>query len=202
MDDLKGYILDKAQVKFDRFGLKKTTMDDISRECKISKKTLYKHFVSKEDLFISLFARETRRGREIIFARMGDISDPMERLIQLTKTAIGYFNEDHFLTRILKDDQALFSAFLGAKYHSMLEQEIIAVIADIIREGKGKGQFRDVDEAVMAYAGIKLFQAFSYMRTTEFLPEKLAQGYYTEALVDLFVHALQKRPTEKGAVSG
>ena len=54
----------------------------------------------------------------------------------------------------------------------------------------------------MAYAGIKLFQAFSYMRTTEFLPEKLVQGYYTEALVDLFVHALQKQPTEKGAVSG
>ena len=194
MESIKNHILDIAQAKFDRFGLKKTTMDDISRECKISKKTLYKYFTSKEELFISLFAREIRKGREIIFDRMGDVADPQERIVQLTKTAIGYFNEDHFLTRILKDDQAIFSAFLGIKYHSMIEKEIISVIAEIIHEGKQQGCFRDVDEQVMAYAGIKLFQAFSYMRTLEFSPGKTAQGYYTDILVDLIVHALVKHP--------
>ncbi len=41
MDDIKNNILDKAKDRLDRFGFKKTTMDEISRDCKISKKTIY-----------------------------------------------------------------------------------------------------------------------------------------------------------------
>ena len=36
--------------KFEKFGFYKTTMDELAKELKISKKTIYKHFPSKEDL--------------------------------------------------------------------------------------------------------------------------------------------------------
>lgn len=192
MDDIKNLILDKAKDRFDRFGYKKTTMDEISRDCKISKKTIYEYFKDKEDLFTSLFIRETSRVHEIIFTRMGEISDPLDKLVQLTKTAIGYFKEDNFLTRLLKDDYALFSSFLNSKKCS-IDSNIISIIAEIINEGKQQGRFRDVDEQVVAYIGFKLFQAFSFMRTIEFSKEKDEQGYYTEVLIDIFVNALVKK---------
>jgi len=47
VDNGKELILDKAQERFDLFGFKKTTMDEISRACKISKKTLYEQFEDK-----------------------------------------------------------------------------------------------------------------------------------------------------------
>lgn len=43
-------IMDKAQHRIERFGFKKTTMDELSRDCGISKKTIYLHFKDKEDL--------------------------------------------------------------------------------------------------------------------------------------------------------
>lgn len=193
MDDIKNLILDKAQVRFDHFGFKKTTMDEISRDCKISKKTIYEHFTDKENLFNCLFIREGRKARKEIFSRLGEIDDPLERLIELLKTAIGYFNEDHFLTRILKDDEALFSAFLINKYHFIVMEELIASIANIINEGKKQGRIRDVDEKVIAYAGVKLFQSFSYMKTGNFIEEGEQQGYYTNVLADFIYHALEKR---------
>lgn len=198
MDDIQNFILDKAQERFDRFGFKKTTMDDVSRACRMSKKTIYEHFHDKENLFSSLFTRECRRARDTIFARMGPSASPLDKLQQLIRIAIAYFSEDNFLTRLLKDDEALFKAFLSDKYNSVIDDDIIAIIADIIKGGKAEGQIRDVDEEVVAYAGFRLFQAFSYMRTMTFDKDKDAAGYYAEVLVDFITHALTPKSADGG----
>lgn len=191
MDDIKSLILDKAKERMERFGFKKTTMDEISKDCKISKKTIYEHFTDKEDMFRCLLSRECHKTIEILFSQMGDVSDPLEKLILLIRKAISYFNQDHFITRILKDDD-LFLAFVNRKYHEMIDEEIISIIAKIIREGIQQGKFRDVDERMVAYAGFKLFQAFSYARTGPLRKEQNEQ-YYTEVLIDFLTNAIVKK---------
>jgi AcrR family transcriptional regulator len=193
MDNIKSLILDKAQERFNRFGYKKTTMDELSRDCKISKKTIYAHFRDKEDLFRSLMVREDNEVRKMIFDSIAGISNPLDKLIQLVKTAMDFFNADNFLTRLLKADELLYSVYTSEKYNALIIEDIVSIIADIIREGKKEGEFRDVDEKVIAYAGFRLFEAFSYMRTMEFSEEKIKQGYYTDVLIDFFVNALVKK---------
>lgn len=191
MDELKDLILDHAQSRFDRFGFQKTTMDEISRDCKISKRTLYENFHDKQHLFDSLFVRECQKDLEIIFARMGEVPDPLDRLLKLLRTAIEYFREDIFLTRLLKNDDALFSALLTGKYHSLVTENLVTIIAGIITEGKQKKRIRpEINEQVAAYIGLKMFQAFSYMKTIPFDPQKEADGFYTDALVDILHHSL------------
>lgn len=191
MDDIKNIILDCAKNRFDRFGFQKTTMDEISRDCKMSKRTLYEHFKDKQHLFDSLIDREGRKDLEAIFAIMGEIPDPLDRLIKLLRTAISYFSEDIFLTRLLKDDEALFSSLLKSKSHLLITEHLIKVIDDIISEGKECGRIRpNVDGEISGYIGIRLFQAFSYMRTIPFDKEKESRGFYTDALVDFFYNAL------------
>ncbi len=190
MDDIKDLILDKAKERFERFGFKKTTMDGISRDCKISKRTIYEHFKCKEDLFMYLIIREKRKTQAIIFTRIGESSNPLEKLIQFVKTTIAHFREDHFLTGLLKSDDDFFSSFLISKYQCMVEDEMILIIANIISEGKKQGIFRQLDENVVAYAGLKLVQAFSYMLTIEFCKEKEELSYYTDVLIDFFIHAV------------
>lgn len=191
MNDVKNLILDKAKERMERFGFKKTTMDEISKDCKISKKTIYEHFNDKEDMFKCLLLRECHKTVDILFSQIGEVSDPLERLTLLIRKAIAYFNQDNFITRILKDDE-LFLAFVNRKYHEIIDEEIIAIIVQIIREGKQQGKFRDVDETTVAYAGFKLFQAFSYARTG---PLRQAQNEqdYTEALIDFIVNGLVKK---------
>jgi AcrR family transcriptional regulator len=188
VSDVKNLIFDKAKERMERFGFKKTTMDEISKDCKISKKTIYENFTDKEDMFRCLLLRECHKTIEILMLQVEDVVDPLERLVLLTRKAISYLNQDHFITKILKDDY-LFVAFLNRKYHEMIDEEIISIIAQIIREGKEQGQFRDVDERIVAYAGFKLFQAFSYARTA---PLRKDQDY-TDILIDFFVNALLKK---------
>ncbi|WP_378952987.1 TetR/AcrR family transcriptional regulator [Pelosinus sp. sgz500959] len=188
MNDIKNLILDKAKERMERFGFKKTTMDEISKDCRISKKTIYEHFTDKEGMFKCLLLRECHKTIEILFSQLEDVSDPLEKLILLTRNAISHFNQDHFVTRILKDDE-LYLAFVKRKYHEVIDEEIISIIAQLIREGKKQGQFRDVDERIVAYAGFKLFQAFSYARTE---PLRKDQDY-TDVLIDFLVNALIKK---------
>ena len=194
MDTLKNLILDRAQSRLDRFGFQKTTMDEISRDCKISKRTLYEHFQDKQHLFDCLIEREGRKDLEIIFARMGEVPDPLDRLMQLLRTSIAFFSEDIFLTRLLKNDDALFSAMLKGKSQLLITEHLIKIINVIIAEGQEKGRIRpQVNGQVAAYIGFRLFQAFSYMRTIPFDEEKEIQGFYTDALVDFFYHALANK---------
>ncbi|SFH15329.1 transcriptional regulator, TetR family [Desulfotomaculum arcticum] len=190
MEDIKNLILDKTKERLERFGYKKTTMDEISRDCKISKKTIYQHFTDKEDLFKCLFLRELNKTMEILFSRIRGVSDPLEQLVLLIRTAVPYLNQDHFITKVLKDDD-LFLA-MNRKYHEFLDKEVISIIAGIIREGKQQGKFRDVDEKIVAYAGFRLFQAFSFARTGPLCDDEHIEDY-TEILIDFIVNALVKK---------
>jgi AcrR family transcriptional regulator len=69
MEEVKQLILDKAMVRVERFGFKKTTMDEISKDCNISKKTIYEYFVDKEDLFRCLVRRECFKALNILLLK-------------------------------------------------------------------------------------------------------------------------------------
>lgn len=50
MNEVKSKIIQFSETKFLKNGFYRSTMDEIARELKISKKTIYKHFSSKDDL--------------------------------------------------------------------------------------------------------------------------------------------------------
>jgi AcrR family transcriptional regulator len=54
---LEGKILEAAEELFMRYGYSKTSVDDITEQIRISKKTLYQHFESKEKILVTIFER-------------------------------------------------------------------------------------------------------------------------------------------------
>ncbi len=192
MNNIKERILDIAKERFDRFGYKKTTLDEICRDGKFSKKTVYEHFIDKEDLFSALFIRETLAARKVIFERLGDIPDPLERLKELARISLCYFKDDSFLTRVLKDQDSLFMPFMKVEYTSFVENGITGIIAGIIKEGIDQGRFRKVDENLYGYMFFKLFQSFSYARTCPPTTTREDDEKETGVLFDLLQHTLAK----------
>lgn len=53
-DQVKNTILEIAIKLFQRFGYQKTTVEEIAREAQIGKGTVYLHFVSKEEILLTL----------------------------------------------------------------------------------------------------------------------------------------------------
>lgn len=188
MVEVRELILNKAQERVERFGFKKTTMDELSKDCGISKKTLYGYFKDKEDLFASLLQRETHRTLDILFARVTEITDAVEKLTLLIKNAVSYFNEDNFMTKMVKDRDLVYN-FMTPNCQCFLDDEIIARLSGIIHEGVEQGKFRQVDEQLVAYAGYKLFESFSYNCTSSLLATK-EENYNVDVLLDFILHAI------------
>ena len=193
MVDKKEYIMDIAKERFDRFGFKKTTVDEICQDARISKKTLYEYFKDKEDLFVSLFMREALASRKVVLGRLKNIDEPLEKIKKFFKFAGEYFKKEPFMVKVLEDENGLYAPFLKKKYRTFVEEGILDFIADIIKEGIKKGELRDVDPHITAYIIFKLFQAFTYAKTMPLRGRQKSERKELNELLTFLSEALNKK---------
>ncbi|NJM14937.1 MAG: TetR/AcrR family transcriptional regulator [Bacteroidales bacterium] len=76
-------ILEQVGCLFNKFGIKSVTMDDISREMGISKKTLYQFVSDKDDLVAKAVAHDFNRAIAARDQTIGNSKDAIEQLIRL-----------------------------------------------------------------------------------------------------------------------
>ncbi len=164
-EDLDTYIMDLAKRRFERFGFPKTTLDEIAKDGRISKKTIYGRFRSKEELFLHVATREALTARQEVLQRLGEVEEPLERLKKWMLTALEYFQEERFILKLLADEEGIFLPYLRSEYAVLAEKEMITIIADILKEGMKKGSIRKLDEWMVGYIILKLLQVFTYART-------------------------------------
>jgi len=66
IDPKKEEIAETFRKHFDHFGYKKTSVDEVAKDLKISKKTIYTKFSSKEDIFYYIIKKVANRDRKKI----------------------------------------------------------------------------------------------------------------------------------------
>ena len=158
-------VLNVARARFQRFGVKKTTVDEISRDAGISKKTLYELFKNKEDLFVAVFIREALGNRAFIVDKVRGIASPRDKVTQLLRGAVKRITEQRFMIQVLADEENLYVPYLQQQFQLQVEQEILNLITPILEEGMRTGEFRPMEPRTVAYFIFKLFQTFTYAKT-------------------------------------
>lgn len=71
-EQAREHILDATEACFARFGLEKTTIDDIADEAGISRSMIYRHFNGRDELLTGVLARLTDRFTADLAARVDD----------------------------------------------------------------------------------------------------------------------------------
>ena len=82
----KQAIADAFKKHFQHFGFKKTSVDDISDELHISKKTIYQYFSTKEEIFyyvVSRIARQYLRGMGRDLVQFASCEEKLAQLVRL-----------------------------------------------------------------------------------------------------------------------
>lgn len=79
----KEAIADTFQKHFNHFGFKKTSVDDISNELHISKKTIYQHFNTKEEIFYYVVSRIARQYLNNMKHKLEQLPATNEKLAHL-----------------------------------------------------------------------------------------------------------------------
>ncbi|GAA0864636.1 TetR/AcrR family transcriptional regulator [Paraclostridium tenue] len=104
MNNKKEVIMQVAQKYFNDHGVRYTSIDDIVKECKISKSTFYKYFPTKEDLILEILNYLNKNfSNSSILIDTDDTKSPNEKLKEKIKLVLDY----------LKYNQSFNSNILG-----------------------------------------------------------------------------------------
>lgn len=136
---MRNNILETAKKRFFHYGYRKVTMDDIASDLGISKKTLYKHFGSKEELAREVLRVFQENMANLFAEKKKAIQDPVERfetlIVEISRLRSAMNNR--FPADIKKDIPDLWREVEGFR-----EVQIMKNIAENLEEGIEKGRIR------------------------------------------------------------
>lgn len=113
-DDVEAKILNASVDCFERFGIRRATMEDIAQATGVSRKTVYRHFATKNELIAALVEREAIQVVESALARLTLTHKP-DMLVAAAEFAL------------------LEEAFSSPRYHLFVEPDQAIPTLDLLR---------------------------------------------------------------------
>ena len=139
-ENKKEQILAVAQKFFSRFGLKKTTMDEIAKAASMGKATLYHYFSSKEQVFAEVIRKESRILRNKLNEAIDIADDPKEKIRAYITTRMNYLNSLSNTYTALTDEYLKHYSFVE-KFRQDFNDCEIQMLSSVLRYGVDKKIF-------------------------------------------------------------
>lgn len=137
---IKSEILNAAEVLFRRYGLKKTTMEEIASVMGKGKSTLYYYYKSKEEIFYEVILKQLFRNFERLNRVVNEVENAEKKLALFIKTQIVILKEDSNLYSIIRSEikDGLWSY---PKIRSVYIEKNLEIISHILTFGIQSGEF-------------------------------------------------------------
>jgi len=194
VSDTRELILDATDRLMQRYGFRKMTMDDIAREAGISKRTIYTHFPSKEEVGLSSIARVVAFAQRQMRAAAASEGPRSDRLMQMLVVRVMARVESVREYRESLDDlfEVVRPAYMLRRQASFeIEQSLLAAL---IREGVSVGDFVSVNPEKDAEAMLRATHAYlPYSLSVAELGDSEAIRAGVVAIAELMIKGLQKK---------
>ncbi|MGA2624087.1 MAG: TetR/AcrR family transcriptional regulator [Bacteroidota bacterium] len=150
-DIVRAEILKAAERVFQRWGSKKTTMDDIAGEAGKGKSTLYYYFQSKEEIFDAVVIVELER----IFRKAKELAqeteNAKERLIKYIVESINEMKSRISTFTIMREEIKQNQKFIR-KLRAMIQPKEEQYIKAILKSGLERKEFTFINERELTTA--------------------------------------------------
>ncbi|MHB8894989.1 MAG: TetR/AcrR family transcriptional regulator [Candidatus Geothermincolia bacterium] len=183
-------ILEAARGLYQRYGYKKTTMDDIAKAAGITKPTVYSYFKGKKDILIALVEWEGSRILERGLSGVREGASAEEQLAAMFLATDKFLKEDNFLQGIVSRDPDILTPEVVSTAFDF-ERKIMEAVETILKWGMEQGTVRKTDPRLLAYAIVRLHEAFTF--TAFFDLDGYTQDQIGGFFVEMMVSTL--RPT-------
>ncbi|MFA6467960.1 MAG: TetR/AcrR family transcriptional regulator [Bacteroidota bacterium] len=162
----KERILELAKNRFFKMGFNKVTLDELSADLGISKKTMYKYFPSKEELVKTIVWMVLRKVEKEV-QRISEQDKPFvhrlaELILYIGKTFGG-------LSKSFQMDMKRFAPFIWVEAEKFRHEHIVNKMIEMIRRAKKENVFRnDINDEVIV---MMLSSCFQNILTPDVLAE-------------------------------
>lgn len=127
MEEKKARILSIAENIFSRYGIQKTTMDEIAKAARMGKATLYYYFKSKEDIFAAVIHREATILKQKLSKAIHEATTPQDKLSSYISTRMKHLKELGNYHTTLTDEYLLHYSFVEKEREEFTIYEITTI---------------------------------------------------------------------------
>jgi AcrR family transcriptional regulator len=162
-------IVSKAEELFCNHGFEKTSMDNLAKECEFTKRTIYRYFTCKEDLFFAISLRGYKRLFDMIK------NESQKRNTGLEKIRLSYYAYyDYFckfpnllqltnMCGVIKSNSVSMNVPYREKFMN-LDKCLFEELIKMFHEGKTDGSIRsDLEISTLAFSSIFVATGFFQM---------------------------------------
>jgi len=149
--EVKKNILEAAKIVFQKWGLNKTTMEDIAHEVGKGKSTLYYYYRSKEEIFEELVKKEFASIIGKAQSASEEAVSSKDKLKKYIATMLSEVKKTASIFPLVKGDVKGNKEFLD-RIKKMLNDEEEAIVLEILQQGLKSGElnFLKEDELIKA----------------------------------------------------
>jgi AcrR family transcriptional regulator len=184
--EVKDKIISEASDLMMQYGIRTVTMDDISKNLGISKKTIYQYFKDKKEIVNTITQQHLELEEKRFSSAATDSKDSIHELIlvsQCLREAMKYMKMS-----LMKELQKFYPE-AWVKYEDFKSNIMMDSICQVIKRGQSEGYFRaTIDPELIATMRIEQVQSFIvenlYRKEKYSLPEVQLH------LFDHFIHGL------------
>ena len=183
-------LLETGREQFARYGLRKTTIADLTDPVGIADSTFYRFFDSKEALYAEILASlEEELAEAVIEESFESTDDPREAIRRFLATITNRIEDDPLLERVIAEDAYDDLAALQTPAERREEREgELAYIVPYVEKWQEEGLVRDADPRVFA----NVLRSAVYVTLHR---EEIGEDLY-EATLELYFDALADGLTE------
>jgi AcrR family transcriptional regulator len=190
---VKDKILNAAEKRMVKFGYRKVTMDEIAQDLHMSKNTIYKEFVGKEEIAKALVKRlqqQLNAGLDNIEKSQKDPLRIFSDSVLLLRRQLGPWFE-HFFREIPTELPSLWEEFLHYRNEKILD------IRSLVENGSRNGIFRRVNPSIATEAYLGAVKAIMNPRFLE--QENLTFEQALDAVLDIWSNGIwiKRKPSKR-----
>ena len=186
----KENILKVAQNLFAKFGLSKTTIEDIARKARMGKASIYYYFKSKESIYKEVVEKEGQVLQEKIITAVSAEQTPQKKIHTYFLTRMMALKELSNYYNALRDEYLDHYSFI-AKARQSYDVFETNLIATILQEGVQSSIFEIENITLTAEAIVGALKGLEYQWTMEVSVEHIKQN--VDTLLKILFKGIEKR---------
>lgn len=154
-------IVEAARKLFTKYGYKKVSMDEIAKEARVTKKTVYAYFKDKDELFKFFILEEIEKMKNLV-TKIEEKNLPfLDMVHQTIYEVLKHKKEDNFLTTITKEAADLKKPKL-VETVELLDKEIKKYIREKLEYAIEKGYMKKLDVNILTFIIYKIYLSLMF----------------------------------------
>ncbi len=143
IEEARDRLIDAAEACFSRFGVAKTTLDDIATEAGVSRATVYRYFDGgRDEIILGVVLREANKFLEALQRRVQRQSDLADAIVEgVMYTVASVRNNDHLALLFAPEVAGQTTTIAGAS--TALFEMTTDFLRPIFEQARRDGQLRD-----------------------------------------------------------